>query len=86
MQKYEEEKMRLNELGLKSLEKGIPLARNEAVQAQSRKVDELIIRFYLQESVVGGSKEVNIVARSGKVMEFPSWFQSAIQERLFIRI
>ncbi|CAH1213266.1 hypothetical protein PAECIP111893_03658 [Paenibacillus plantiphilus] len=46
LRKYEEEKQRLNELGQKSLEKGIPLAQNEAVQAQSRKVDELIVRFH----------------------------------------
>lgn len=46
LRKYEEEKQRLNELGEKSLEKGVPLAQNEAVQAQSRKVDELIVRFH----------------------------------------
>lgn len=46
LRKYEKEKQRLNELGQKSLEKGIPLAQNEAVQAQSRKVDELIVRFH----------------------------------------
>ncbi|MBW7474817.1 aspartyl-phosphate phosphatase Spo0E family protein [Paenibacillus oenotherae] len=46
LRKYEEEKQRLNELGQNSLEKGVPLAQNEAVQAQSRKVDELIVRFH----------------------------------------
>ncbi|XID90373.1 aspartyl-phosphate phosphatase Spo0E family protein [Paenibacillaceae bacterium WGS1546] len=51
MSKYEEEKTRLNELGQKSLEQGIPLAANDAVQAQSRKVDELVLRFYLQRKV-----------------------------------
>ncbi|WP_435924120.1 aspartyl-phosphate phosphatase Spo0E family protein [Paenibacillus sp. DYY-L-2] len=40
----EEERRKLNELGKKSLEQGIPLFENEAVQAQSRKVDELIVR------------------------------------------
>ena len=50
MGKNEEEKTKLNELGLKSLEQGIPLGVNEEVQAQSRKVDELVIRFYLKKS------------------------------------
>ncbi|PRX69847.1 hypothetical protein B0G52_112207 [Cohnella sp. SGD-V74] len=50
MREYEEEKTKLNELGLKSLEQGIPLGVNEEVQAQSRKVDELVIRFYLKKS------------------------------------
>lgn len=40
--KYEEEKRKLEELGLKSLEQGIPLSDNEAVQAQRRMVDELV--------------------------------------------
>jgi hypothetical protein len=51
MRKYEEEKMRLNEIGLNSLEQGISLAANEAVLTQSRRVDELVIRFYLQKEV-----------------------------------
>ncbi len=46
LHKYEEEKRKLNELGSKSLEQGIPLFKNEAVQAQSRKVDELIVQFH----------------------------------------
>jgi hypothetical protein len=46
LRKYENEKMRLNVLGQQSIELGISLAKNEAVQAQSRKVDELVIRFY----------------------------------------
>ncbi|MBB6673775.1 aspartyl-phosphate phosphatase Spo0E family protein [Cohnella nanjingensis] len=44
--KFEEEKRKLNELGQKSLERGIPLFQNEAVQAQSRKVDDLINRLH----------------------------------------
>lgn len=44
--KFEDEKRKLNELGEKSLEQGIPLGQNEALQAQSRKVDELIVRFH----------------------------------------
>lgn len=48
--KYEEEKRKLNELGLQSLEQGIPLSSNEAVQAQSRKVDELINRMYQEKT------------------------------------
>ncbi|MGM1049830.1 MAG: aspartyl-phosphate phosphatase Spo0E family protein [Bacillota bacterium] len=46
----EEEKQKLNELGCKSLEQGIPLFQNDALQAQSRKVDELIVQ--LQRRVV----------------------------------
>jgi hypothetical protein len=42
----EEERRKLNELGKKSLEQGIPLFKNEAVQAQSRKVDELIVHLH----------------------------------------
>lgn len=51
----EEEKRWLNELGRRSLEHGIPLGQNEAVQARSRKVDEWIVRFY-QRKAGGGSK------------------------------
>lgn len=47
---YEEEKRKLNELGNKSLEQGIPLSSNEAVQAQSRKVDELINQMYQEKA------------------------------------
>jgi hypothetical protein len=53
--KFEEEKRRLNELGQNSLERGIPLGQNEAVQAQSRKVDELVVRFH-QRKVGRGQK------------------------------
>ena len=49
MHKYEKEKTKLNELGQESLAKGIPLAANETVLAQSRKVDELVTRFYVQK-------------------------------------
>jgi len=49
MHKYEKEKMKLNELGQESLAKGIPLSANETVLAQSRKVDELVTRFYVQK-------------------------------------
>lgn len=49
MHKYEKEKTKLNELGQESLAKGIPLSANETVLAQSRKVDELVTRFYVQK-------------------------------------
>ncbi|MCD9023498.1 aspartyl-phosphate phosphatase Spo0E family protein [Cohnella silvisoli] len=42
----EVEKAKLNELGQKSLEQGIPLGENETVQTQSRRVDELVIQFH----------------------------------------
>ncbi len=51
MHKYEKEKTKLNELGQESLAQGIPLAANETVLAQSRKVDELVARFYVQKTV-----------------------------------
>ncbi len=50
MHKYEKEKTKLNELGQESLAKGIPLSANETVLAQSRKVDELVTRFYVQKT------------------------------------
>jgi flagellar biosynthesis/type III secretory pathway protein FliH len=50
MQKYEEEKRKLNELGQQSLEQGIPLGTNEALQAQSRRVDELINHMYQEKN------------------------------------
>lgn len=48
---FEEEKRKLNELGLKSLKQGIPLFQNEAVLAQSRKVDELIILLLQKKGI-----------------------------------
>ncbi|WP_245864232.1 aspartyl-phosphate phosphatase Spo0E family protein [Paenibacillus donghaensis] len=48
--KYEEEKHKLNELGQRSLEQGIPLSTNEALQAQSRRVDELINQMYQEKN------------------------------------
>ncbi|MBA9084300.1 hypothetical protein FHR92_000754 [Fontibacillus solani] len=44
----EEEKRKLNELGNKTFEQGIPLFNNTALQVQSRKVDELIIQLHKQ--------------------------------------
>jgi hypothetical protein len=41
----EAERQKLNKLGIESLEQGIPLAENKTVQAQSRKIDQLIIRL-----------------------------------------
>lgn len=42
----EAERRKLNELGIESLEQGVPLAENKAVQAQSRKIDQLIVRLH----------------------------------------
>ncbi|WP_281287133.1 hypothetical protein [Paenibacillus hemerocallicola] len=39
-----------NELDWGSLEQGIPLGQNETVQVQSRKVDDLVIRFHLSNN------------------------------------
>ncbi|MEK5024347.1 hypothetical protein [Paenibacillus sp. FSL M7-1046] len=81
MHKYEEEKRKLNELGQKLLEQGIPLSSNEAVQAQSRKVDELINRMYQEKSGHSASFRVNFCL-GGDVVSFPAWFIQTIQGRL----
>ncbi|TNJ59074.1 aspartyl-phosphate phosphatase Spo0E family protein [Paenibacillus hemerocallicola] len=46
VEQFEDEKRKLNQLGNESLENGIPLFENDAVQAQSRKVDELIVQLH----------------------------------------
>lgn len=46
---FEEEKQKLNQLGNESLTNGIPLFENSALQAQSRKVDELIVQFHKRD-------------------------------------
>jgi len=66
MQEYEEEKTKLNELGQKSLEQGIPLGANEEVQAQSRKVDGLVIQFYLKKSVERANGPINVACEEGE--------------------
>ncbi|MEK0314860.1 aspartyl-phosphate phosphatase Spo0E family protein [Cohnella sp. 56] len=45
-EQIEMEKQKLNRLGAESLAQGIPLSENDALQAQSRKVDELIVRLH----------------------------------------
>jgi hypothetical protein len=45
LRQLEEERHKLNQLGEQSLEQFISLAQNQAVQEQSRKVDELITRY-----------------------------------------
>lgn len=79
--KYEEEKRKLNELGQKSLEQGIPLSSNEAVQAQSRKMDELINRMYQEKVGHTASFRLNFCL-GGDVVGFPVWFLQTIQGRL----
>ncbi|AIQ39258.1 aspartyl-phosphate phosphatase Spo0E family protein [Paenibacillus sp. FSL R5-0912] len=81
MQKYEEEKRKLNELGNKSLDQGIPLSSNEAVQAQSRKVDELINQMYQEKSGHTASFRLKFCL-GGDVVSFPAWFIQTIQSRL----
>ncbi|WP_019913587.1 hypothetical protein [Paenibacillus sp. HW567] len=81
MHKYEEEKRKLNELGQKSLEQGIPLSNNEAVQAQSRRVDELINRMYQEKSGHTASFRLDFCL-GGDVVSFPAWFIQTIQGRL----
>ncbi len=73
---------KLNELGQESLAKGIPPSANETVLAQSQKVDELVTRFHVQKWLKGSKGIDKAFVGRDEVMEFPSWFQSAIQERL----
>ncbi|WP_379146260.1 hypothetical protein [Paenibacillus sp. sgz500992] len=79
--KYEEEKRKLNEIGQKSLEQGIPLSSNEAVQAQSRKVDELINQMYQEKNGDAVSFHLNFCL-GGDMVNFPAWFLQTIQGRL----
>lgn len=46
LDQLESERRKLNKLACQSLEQGIPLFQNEAVQAQSRRVDELIVQLH----------------------------------------
>ncbi|WP_110934117.1 hypothetical protein [Paenibacillus bouchesdurhonensis] len=43
---FEVEKQKLNQLGNESLTDGIPLHENDALQDQSRRVDELIVQLH----------------------------------------
>lgn len=43
-EELERERRKLDELAEKAREKGIPLSQDEAVLAQSRKIDALILR------------------------------------------
>ncbi|AIQ45045.1 hypothetical protein R70723_03340 [Paenibacillus sp. FSL R7-0273] len=79
--KYEEEKRKLNELGQRSLEQGVPLSGNEAVQAQSRKVDEIINQMYQEKNRYSGDFRLNF-CDGGVVVGFPAWFVQTMQGRL----
>lgn len=68
LRQLEEERHKLNQLGMQSLEQFIPLSQNEAVQEQSRKVDELIIRYARQQG--------------GTHMNVPPWFLQIMEGRL----
>lgn len=81
IQKYEEEKGKLNELGQRSLELGIPLSGNEAVQAQSRRVDELINQMYQEKNRYLEDLPLNF-CHGGDVVSFPAWFIQTMQGRL----
>lgn len=80
-QKYEEEKRKLDELGLKSLEQGIPLSDNEAVQAQRRMVDELVKQMYQGKDGYSQTSRLNFCI-GGELESFPAWFIQTIQGRL----
>ncbi|AIQ50668.1 hypothetical protein [Paenibacillus sp. FSL R7-0331] len=80
-QKCEEEKRKLNELGQRSLEQGVPLSCNEAVQAQSHKVDEIINQMYQEKNRYSGAFRLNF-CDGGDVVGFPTWFVQTMQGRL----
>ncbi|MBY0011640.1 hypothetical protein [Paenibacillus typhae] len=80
-QKYEEEKSKLNELGQRSLEQGVPLSGNEAVQAQSRMVDEIIVQMYKEKNRHLEACRLNFYD-GGDVVSFPAWFVQTMQGRL----
>ncbi|MEK5234762.1 hypothetical protein NST99_03485 [Paenibacillus sp. FSL L8-0470] len=79
--KYEEEKRKLNELGEQLLEQGIPLSTNEALQTQSRRVDELINRMYQEKNGYSEGLRLNFCS-GGDAVSFPAWFIQTIQGRL----
>lgn len=79
--KYEEEKRKLEELGLKSLEQGIPLSDNEAVQAQRRMVDELVKQMCQGKDGYSQTSRLNFCI-GGEMESFPAWFIQTIQGRL----
>ncbi|AIQ50662.1 hypothetical protein [Paenibacillus sp. FSL R7-0331] len=81
IQKYEEEKRKLNELGQRSLELGVPLSGNEAVQAQSRRVDELINQMYQEKNRYLEDLRLNF-CHGGDMVSFPAWFVQTMQGRL----
>ncbi|KGE19393.1 hypothetical protein [Paenibacillus wynnii] len=81
MHKYEEEKRKLNELGQRSLEQGIPLSSNEPLQAQSRRVDELINQMYQEKGGASEDFHLNFYL-GGDVVNFPAWFVQTMQGRL----
>lgn len=47
-EQYENEIQKLNQLGNESLVRGIPLFANDALQAQSMKVDEMIVQLHMR--------------------------------------
>ncbi|WP_340395003.1 hypothetical protein [Paenibacillus sp. FSL E2-0177] len=81
MHMYDEEKRRLNELGQRLLEEGVPISTNEALQAQSRRVDELINQIYQERNGYSEAWRLNFCP-GGDVVSFPAWFVQTIQGRL----
>jgi hypothetical protein len=49
LRQLEEERNKLNELGAHYLDQHIALAHNHVLQEQSRKVDELILRYTFKQ-------------------------------------
>ncbi|MGG0821508.1 aspartyl-phosphate phosphatase Spo0E family protein [Paenibacillus turicensis] len=46
----EKERSKLNELGKRSFEQNIPLCHNKELQAQSQRVDELLLKLYKRKN------------------------------------
>ncbi|MEK3785415.1 hypothetical protein [Paenibacillus sp. FSL K6-1230] len=81
MCRYEQERNKLNKLGQKSLEAGIPLGSNNEVQEQSRKVDRLIALIY---QVKLGHRINHYLSChiGGDNLDFPAWILQALRGRL----
>lgn len=46
----EKERSKLNELGHRLIEQNIPLCSNKELQAQSQRVDELLLKLYQRKN------------------------------------
>ncbi|WP_185602375.1 hypothetical protein [Paenibacillus sp. 598K] len=73
------ERSKLNELGMHSLTRGVPLSENPEVQAQSCQVDAWTTLY-------GRLKRCHayrdVIEKGENIIKIPVWFRQAIQRRL----